>query len=234
MASGRCKVRRLLAALGWFVLVAGVLAGFLGVVGIVIYNASDLLPPEWGQWVMDLISDGLSSLFGERYAAFEPDVFVYDNRLSLDVPRMYYLSIPKIGLYAPVVQVNNSSYVIEGVQVSQSHVPHAFAVGWVSSSAPVGARGNTVFVGHNNIYGEVFKDLWSLQEGDEIAVETAGGIRTYRVWRIAIFTEGDRPISERLNSAQWIRPTNDERLTLVTCYPYYTNTHRLIVVAVPT
>ena len=37
----------------------------------------------------------------------------------------------------------------------------------------------------------------------------------------------------RMNNAQWILPSVDERLTLITCWPYETNTHRLIIVARP-
>jgi sortase A len=37
----------------------------------------------------------------------------------------------------------------------------------------------------------------------------------------------------RLQNAQWIQPTTDERLTLVTCWPYNDNSHRLIIVARP-
>jgi LPXTG-site transpeptidase (sortase) family protein len=37
----------------------------------------------------------------------------------------------------------------------------------------------------------------------------------------------------RQANARWIGPFNDERLTLVTCWPYTNNTHRVIVVAKP-
>jgi sortase A len=37
----------------------------------------------------------------------------------------------------------------------------------------------------------------------------------------------------RIANAKWIQPTSDERLTLVTCWPYTNNTHRLIIVARP-
>jgi LPXTG-site transpeptidase (sortase) family protein len=37
----------------------------------------------------------------------------------------------------------------------------------------------------------------------------------------------------RMENASWIGESNDERLTLVTCWPYESNTHRLIVVARP-
>ena len=37
----------------------------------------------------------------------------------------------------------------------------------------------------------------------------------------------------RLANARWIQPSEDERLTLITCWPYESNTHRLIIVALP-
>jgi sortase A len=39
---------------------------------------------------------------------------------------------------------------------------------------------------------------------------------------------------KRLENARWIGPFPDERLTLVTCWPYTNNTHRVIVIAKPT
>jgi sortase A len=38
---------------------------------------------------------------------------------------------------------------------------------------------------------------------------------------------------ERLENARWIQPSADERVTLVTCWPRFGNSHRLIVVAAP-
>ncbi|MCS6962618.1 MAG: sortase, partial [Thermoflexus sp.] len=48
-----------------------------------------------------------------------------------------------------------------------------------------------------------------------------------------IIPERGRPLSERLANARWIQVTEDERLTLITCWPYTSNTHRLIVIARP-
>ncbi len=48
-----------------------------------------------------------------------------------------------------------------------------------------------------------------------------------------ILPERDQPLSVRLANAQWIEPSTDERLTLITCWPKDNNTHRLIIVAVP-
>jgi sortase A len=48
-----------------------------------------------------------------------------------------------------------------------------------------------------------------------------------------ILPERDQPIEVRLANARYIQPTDDERLTLITCWPYESNTHRVVVIAFP-
>jgi LPXTG-site transpeptidase (sortase) family protein len=164
---------------------------------------------------------------------FEPDEFIFDHSLGEDVARLYDISIPKLGLYAPVVAVAERQVWVDGVVVGQLHVPNSFAVGWSERSAPIGVAGNTILVGHNNQYGEVFRNLWDLSAGDEIIVIGASGERVYRVSQAVIFEEKGRSLDIRLANAGWLIPTDREQLTLITCWPYYTNTHRLVVVALP-
>jgi sortase (surface protein transpeptidase) len=45
-------------------------------------------------------------------------------------------------------------------------------------------------------------------------------------WEAATASE-----AERLRQAQTLAPTADPTLTLVTCWPYAANTHRVVVVA---
>ena len=45
--------------------------------------------------------------------------------------------------------------------------------------------------------------------------------------------EADVDLDTKIENARWIKSTKDERLTLVTCWPVDSNTHRLVVVAVP-
>ena len=80
----------------------------------------------------------------------------------------------------------------------------------------------------------VFKDLHLLTEGEKIDLIGDDGIKyTYIVTNVMILPERDVPIKQRLDNARWIMPSLDERLTLITCWPSYSNTHRLIVVAKP-
>ena len=48
-----------------------------------------------------------------------------------------------------------------------------------------------------------------------------------------LLEEKGMPEEVRRSNAQWIAPTDDERVTLVTCWPYTSNTHRLVIVAKP-
>lgn len=141
------------------------------------------------------------------------------------------LVIPQIDLDAPISPIGLQAFEQNNETVFQWQVPSEFKAGWHHSSAKIGASGNTVLNGHHNIYGEVFKDIDELEEGDEITLYDPFTSFTYVVSDVLILEEKDQPLETRLENAQWIEPTDDERLTLVTCWPYTDNTHRLIVVA---
>jgi len=106
-----------------------------------------------------------------------------------------------------------------------------YAVGWHQTSALLGQPGNTVMAGHHNVNGEVFRDLVNIEVGDKVAVYAGGQRFEYRVELKTIVKEKGEPIEVRQRNAEWIASTDDERLTLVTCWPYTNNTHRVIVVA---
>jgi sortase A len=141
--------------------------------------------------------------------------------------------IPTIGLDAPVVSVGWSVVNKNGQLSNQWDVPDWSAAGWLRTSARVGEPGNTVLIGHQNIAGRVFQSLENLKPGDMIRVVAGDRSRNYSVTHMEIVPEKDQPLEVRRANAQWIAPTGDERLTLVTCWPRNDNTHRLIVVAVP-
>ena len=121
----------------------------------------------------------------------------------------------------------------DGHPVSEWDVPNWRAAGWLNTSALVGVPGNTVLEGHQDIDGRVFENLEYLKEGDEIQVQTASQTRKYVVALRTIVPEKGQSLEVRHKNARWIGPSNDERLTLVTCWPRNDNTHRLILVALP-
>jgi sortase A len=155
-------------------------------------------------------------------AIFDPASFV-PNRMV----------IPAINLDAPVVAVGWEAQEVNGKTASVWVVPDSFAVGWHENSAWPGLGGNIVFNGHHNVHGEVFRDLENLQPGDEIIVYVGETAHYYGVTARRILEEKDQPDEVREQNASCILPTDYERLTLVTCWPYTDNTHRLVIIALP-
>lgn len=142
--------------------------------------------------------------------------------------------IPAIDLDAPIAGIGLAPVETNGQSYLQWQVPNEFKAGWHNTSAPLGKPGNTVLNGHHNIDGEVFGKLIDLEEGDEILLQdNQGTTYKYRVSLIEILPERGQPLEIRQKNAEWIMPTNDERITLVTCWPKTDNSHRLIVVATP-
>jgi sortase A len=143
------------------------------------------------------------------------------------------LVISTIGVDAPIRAVGLMEMEEDGRSYQQWQVPGDYAIGWHRSSAWLGSPGNTVLNGHNNVHGAVFRDLVDVEFGDEIVVHEGQQIYRYQVAHREVLEENDQPLSVRLDNAKWMMPTADERLTLISCWPYVGNTHRVIVVATP-
>ncbi len=141
--------------------------------------------------------------------------------------------IPQIDLDAPVVESQLTPIESDGQTYYQWQVPNGFMAGWHNSSALLGQKGNTVLNGHHNIFGELFRDLIDLEQGAEIVIYDDKRAFTYRVTEKWILPERGQPLEVRLANARWMAAANDERITLVTCWPYTDNSHRLIIVAKP-
>lgn len=141
--------------------------------------------------------------------------------------------IPYIELDSGIIPVESEPLQFEGEIYEQWLAPDYRAVGWHNTSVGLGVPGNTVLNGHHNIKGEVFRDLYQLQTGDEIDLYSGDQEFRYIVVFTAVLPERNQPLEVRLANAEWIQPTEDERITLITCWPYESNTHRVIVVAVP-
>ncbi|MCX6047163.1 MAG: sortase [Chloroflexi bacterium] len=106
-----------------------------------------------------------------------------------------------------------------------------FAAGWQKNSALPGSQGNVVLSGHNNIEGAVFRDLWKLTAGQQIHVYANNKAYTYLVDTVKLMPETNASADQRIQTAAFIRQSNDFRLTLVSCWPPNNNTHRVFVTA---
>ena len=143
------------------------------------------------------------------------------------------LTIPSIGVNAPIESVSLLPLRYNGQTYYQWQVPNSDAVGWHNQSATFGEPGNTVLNGHHNVHGEVFRNLAELNTGDEIVVFDGQQERAYTVTQQHILQERGQPLETRISNASWINPTSDERITLISCWPYTSNSHRVVVVAHP-
>jgi len=143
------------------------------------------------------------------------------------------LVIPSIGLDTAVVTVGWEARVVNGQHQGNVWQTARFAAGYHQGSAPPGQVGNTVISGHNNIDGAVFKDLHAVEPFAWIYLFAGGRRHAYMVEESFIIPEVKASEKQRLDNVKWISDTPDERLTLITCYPPWSNTHRTIVLARP-
>jgi LPXTG-site transpeptidase (sortase) family protein len=172
---------------------------------------------------------GFAPIFIPRMAA-RPAVIEEENSLVFPPDRIV---IEQIGLDAPVKIAQSINVSVEDQEVTQFLVPEEFAAGWHEGSAPLGVVGNTVISGHHNAFDEVFKELVDLETGDRVTVLSSAAEFNYVITNKMILSERNEPLEVRIENGRWILPSDDERLTLVTCWPKNSNTHRLILVAVP-
>lgn len=135
-------------------------------------------------------------------------------------------------LVAPSIGMDASVVATDWAPGGDWNVPDG-AAGWLENSAAAGQPGNTVIAGHHNTQGEVFRHIAELQPGDNVTVETNGQALTYTVTEKLILPMWGISTEQEAQYATWIDRTSDTRLTLITCWPYITNSHRVIVIAKP-
>jgi sortase A len=117
------------------------------------------------------------------------------------------IRIPAIGVDHPVVQGDDWEQLKLGVG---QHV----------GSADPGQPGNLVLSAHNDIYGEIFRHLDRLAAGNEVILSTASRDYTYVIEGMQIVEPAD----------VWVMgPTSTPQLTLISCFPFRINTHRIAV-----
>jgi sortase A len=85
-----------------------------------------------------------------------------------------------------------------------------------------GQSGNVVLSAHNDIFGELFRELDQLRPGDEVILSTPTRDYSYRVTGMRITDPTDVSVME---------PTERPTVTLISCYPYLVDNQRIVVFA---
>ncbi len=119
------------------------------------------------------------------------------------------IQIPAIGVDAPVVQGDGWEQLKKGVG---QHV----------GGPNPGESGNIVLSAHNDVFGEIFRDLERLKEGDSVVLFTSQQAYTYVIRRTQILEPTQTEV---------MAPTTDSVVTLISCYPYLVDTQRIVVTA---
>jgi sortase A len=119
------------------------------------------------------------------------------------------IEIPAIKVDAPVVQGDGWEQLKKGVA---QHV----------GTANPGEAGNVVLSAHDDVYGELFRDLDKLQPGDLVVLYTQQKPYTYTVDRTQIVEP---------TAVEVMASTGAPTVTLISCYPYLVDKQRIVVFA---
>jgi sortase (surface protein transpeptidase) len=158
--------------------------------------------------------------------------------------------IPDLGIDIAVTEMTWKDVKTAHSVQSEWEIPE-YAAGHAVNSAQLGETGNVVISGHNNIYGRVFmaiSEAWGgtmqvvdkvtertrLLDGRLVQMYAADGRRfDYIITDFLRVQDSGVPLAQRIANAQYIAQTSDSRLTITTCWPPWSNTHRLVVIAQP-
>lgn len=119
------------------------------------------------------------------------------------------IQIPAIGVDHPVVQGDGWEQLKKGVG---QHI----------GTPNPGQTGNMVLSAHNDVFGEIFRDLDRLNPGDEVVLFTNQRTYTYVVKETKIVEP---------TQVEVMAPTADPVVTLISCYPYLVDNQRIVVSA---
>ena len=125
---------------------------------------------------------------------------------------------PEFAQYLRIPAINVAQVIIQGDGWEQLKK----GIGQHVGSVNPGQNGNLVLSGHDDIYGEVFRYLDQLKQGDEILVRTSQQEYIYVVDRWQIVSPTDLGV---------LSSTQEPTLTLISCYPYLVDNQRIVVVA---
>lgn len=118
------------------------------------------------------------------------------------------ISIPAINVDWPIVPGDSWEQLKQGI-------------GHHIGSANPGERGNLILSGHDDVYGEPFRDLEKLDAGKEVMVYAGANIYRYIIKAKRIVAPNDLSVLETSRSPI---------ITLITCTPYRVDTQRLILI----
>jgi|SRR5581483_7396189 len=164
------------------------------------------------RWLPFCIGIVLLLYVGEQYGM----MFAEQRRLAREweQQKSTHLSAPQPGAQnteendltrLQIPKINLDAVIVEGTR----HRQLAVAPGHMTNTPAPGEIGNAVVTGHRDTF---FRHIYELQKGDSIVVQRDGKTFNFEVTGKQIVEPDDLSV---------IRPSEDPRLTLITCYPTY-------------
>ena len=182
------------------------------------YQAELLAAIEDGDGVISVNSAELivnSEMYDTYQLNFIPGNYAQANNYPLNT--MHY-TLNGIGILT-IERIDARLPVTAGASAAQLDV----AVGHVSQTPQIGSPGNAVIAGHRSFtHGRFFNRLDELALGDVIGYRPIGGqTMEFEVFETLVVLPGD-PVA-------FYQPVDESIITLLTCTPIHTATHRLLV-----
>lgn len=117
-----------------------------------------------------------------------------------------------------IPKIDSSLPILEGTGKSQLRV----GVGYMEGTSAIGEAGNAAFAAHrSHTYGRMFNRLDELENGDTITITLGDATYTYQVYEKLVVEPDDVSV---------LKSSKDKKvITLITCTPLITATHRLII-----
>lgn len=147
--------------------------------------------PFSGESVLTLVPEPDYSLWNKAR------ITDYEESLKADFPPpLAVLTINKLNLKVPIWNGTDDLTLDRGA-------------GRIKGMAWMDEEGNLGISGHRDGF---FRGMKDITVGDDILIQTANGVQRYEVSEIEIVPKEDVSV---------LAPTEDKRLTIVTCYPFY-------------
>jgi sortase A len=147
--------------------------------------------PDSGESALAEVSNPNQELWTEKRIA------EYQESLKVEVePPLAILTIDKLDIQVPVYNGSDDFNLNRGV-------------GRILGTAAIDTNGNLGIAGHRDGF---FRGLKDVEVGDRIDLQTANGEVAYLVSSIQIVDPNDVSVLD---------PTDEQTITLVTCYPFY-------------
>lgn len=135
--------------------------------------------------------------------------------LPPDIARVPATDDTPLRVIIPSLNIDNT--IVQGVDWNALQQ----GVGMLANGAvPSSETDNVVLAAHNDIYGELFRDLDQLNPGDEFQVQTRSGFFTYIVRETQIVEPDAVHVMQSQGTAM---------VTLISCYPFRVNNQRIVI-----